>query len=91
MISEAAKKSSLGNHPAISLLKKKNLIISKRRAYLSFKNFLKSPDFRISSKQYMQRTIKSLQQILNSTKTNSQMGIGNDKCLEHPETWILMI
>ena len=46
MISEAAKKSSLGNHPAISLLKKKkNLIISKKRAYFSFKNFLKSPDF----------------------------------------------
>lgn len=45
MISEAAKKSSLGNHPAISLLKKKNLIISERRAYFSFKNFLKSPDF----------------------------------------------
>ena len=46
MISEAAKKSSLGNHPAISLLKKKNLIISERRAYFSFKNFLKSPDFK---------------------------------------------
>ena len=39
----------------------------------------------------MERAIKSLQQVLNSTKANSQMGIGDDNCLEHPETWILMI
>ena len=31
-----------------------------------------------------------MQQILNSTKANSQMGVG-DNCLKHPETWILTV
>lgn len=39
----------------------------------------------------MEKNIKSLQQILNSTKADSQMGVGDDNCLEHPEIWILTV
>lgn len=47
MISEAAKKSSLGNHLQFlpPTTTKKNLIISDRCAHFSFKNFLKPSDF----------------------------------------------